>query len=756
MSITRIINKTPIQNKNQNIYEVEEINSHTLRKIFDTRFNGEGVYCMESYAANDYIEKYLVTPSFDKFYEYSPTNKEWDFQGESIKDLSVYELVLSNPLFMPLDTKQFVNLFEVVQQMKHTPILIQILFCKRLDNWREEAIGMYEDWRSGNDDPFSNKTLRGLQNKALNVLNRMGGFNLKRNSIKEMEEKILSHGYRMECRFVVYENKYEKQFEELIKKEIVKLNLFNELKLIKVQNKKVLLKEIENRSFQVTSQNQLYSEQEIFSLLSDKQIEMKSVELNQPVKTSSITKQMNESIQLQYLYKLMPTSENRKREVDETKAELVNNALKRVGIVKKALKVNDIKQGATIQKIQFVIPPEINYTTIKKKLEDIQGAMGDKGITIDIGDKPDTINVYVPLDNRDVVYFRTILESEEFQRFREKHTLPFIVGENVDGDYLFGDLTELRHILIAGTTGSGKSVFMNLIILCLILSVPADEMMLYLIDPKLVELAQFNGFPHVRSIIADMKRAQSLLSSLCDEMDKRYEVFSKVGVRDIQGFNETQEKKMKYIVCAIDELADLMTTNKEVEDYIVRLCQKARAAGIHLIIATQRPSVDVVTGLIKANLPNRFSFSMTSQVDSKTVLDKGGAEKLLGKGDGLAKIEGSKMEFERFQSAILSLDVKEEMRIYDGLKELFKDLKVDDGELIEVKEEEPIDKLKRIIANTNETRVSELGRLMVMGNNKVHELIKELVEEGWLTKEGNRYVINVDQEELDKWRDEDE
>jgi S-DNA-T family DNA segregation ATPase FtsK/SpoIIIE len=277
--------------------------------------------------------------------------------------------------------------------------------------------------------------------------------------------------------------------------------------------------------------------------------------------------------------------------------------------------------------------------------------------------------------------------------------------------------------------------------------------MIYLIDPKMVEFTQFKGFPQVKSVITDMRKANGLLNSLVEEMEKRYETFSKTGCKDIQTYNLKNEQKIPYILFVIDELSDLMMVNKSVEDGIVRLCQMARGAGIHLILATQRPSVDVVTGVIKANMPSRIAFAVTSVTDSRTILDKSGAEKLLGRGDGIAKIEGSKNEFERFQSPVLTLNKEEEEEIIDKLIHLFDGVVVED-EIQEAKEEEPIDQLKRCIANTGELRVNELARLMELGNNKVHALMQKLLEEEWLKKPGRSYEINVDEEELNKWKDE--
>jgi S-DNA-T family DNA segregation ATPase FtsK/SpoIIIE len=257
----------------------------------------------------------------------------------------------------------------------------------------------------------------------------------------------------------------------------------------------------------------------------------------------------------------------------------------------------------------------------------------------------------------------------------------------------------------------------------------------------------------VKKIITDMKKADLLLASLVNEMEKRYDLFAKSGVKNITSYNKNHDDKIPFIVCAVDEYADLVMVNPKVEEHLVRLGQMARAAGVHLIICTQKPLADIVTSVLKSNLPSAISFRLKTSSDYQTVFGKGIPYNLLGKGDGVAKLDGQLKEYERFQSPVLTLVEEDEEDIYNELKELFKDVVVDSGELEEVKIEEPIDKLKRIIAETNELRVSELGRLMEMGNNKVHALIQELVHEEWLRKEGRGYVINVDEDELNQWKE---
>jgi DNA segregation ATPase FtsK/SpoIIIE, S-DNA-T family len=746
MTLTRIIHKTPLANEKTNVYEVE-FDSNLVKQVLQSRFIGEGVYCLEQYSIDDYNERYLITPSFDKQFG-SVTEKDWNFKSDNMSDLTIYELILEKPVFMPLDVKQFVDLFHT--EYKES-VFMQVLTCKRLDNWREVAIQQYESYLSGSDSPLESKFAIKFQDKVLNVLNKISNYTVKRNNIEEMEQKILSHNYRFECRFIIYDEKHA-NFLSKMEKNLKKLQLFNEFRLKKVQNKRNMLKLIENREFKVDLVNQLLSESEIYSLLCDKApTGIQKVEIEKPVKQQSVLKNLEDSMLLQRAVQLMPKGEVRNVEIDQTKAEQINQAFKRVNIIKKSMKVTEMHQGSSLLKVQMEIPPDITYTSVSKKLVDIQAALGNQNVSVEIGDKPDTINIFVPLENRGVVYFRDILESEEFQQHKKKYPLPFIIGESVNGELLFSCLAELRHLLVTGATGSGKSVFVNLLLMSLLLNVPPDELSMYLIDPKQVEYSMFKGFPQVRKIVTNMKVADGLLNQLVIEMERRYDLFSNSGVKNITSYNKNHEVKLPFIVCAIDEYADLVMVNSSVEDHLVRLGQKARAAGIHLIICTQKPLADIVTSVLKSNLPSAISFRLKTSSDYQTVFGKGIPYNLLGKGDGVAKLEGQLKEYERFQSPVLTLVEEDEEEIYSQLKEMFHDVDIVEEELPEPESDR--DKLKRIIAETNELRVSELGRLMSIGNNKIHALMIELLSEGWLKKEGRSYEVNVDEEELNKWRD---
>ena len=247
------------------------------------------------------------------------------------------------------------------------------------------------------------------------------------------------------------------------------------------------------------------------------------------------------------------------------------------------------------------------------------------------------LGIEVPNPNPSLVSLRKVMQSNTFEKLTDKSVLPVALGRGSDGDEVVFDLAKMPHLLIAGATGSGKSVCMNAIISCLIMKHSPADLQMLLVDPKRVELTPYNGIPHlITPVVVETDKVVNLLKGLIQEMMDRYRIMDEIGVRNIATYNKKASDKMPYIVVAIDELADLMMTAAfDVEQSICRLAQLGRATGIHLIIATQRPSVDVITGLIKANFPSRISFAVTSQVDSRTILDTVGADKLLGKGDML-------------------------------------------------------------------------------------------------------------------------
>jgi len=352
--------------------------------------------------------------------------------------------------------------------------------------------------------------------------------------------------------------------------------------------------------------------------------------------------------------------------IDEQR-NLLEETLKHFNVRAKVVKAT---QGPSVTR--FEVQPElgVKVSKIKNLSDDLKLNMAAKDIRIEapIPGK-NTVGIEIPNLKPEMVGLQSIFETEAFKN--STSPLSIALGVSIEGTPKITNIQKMPHGLIAGATGSGKSVCINAILISLIYKASHEEVKFLLIDPKMVELAPYNGIPHLVSpVITDVKAANQALKWAVNEMEERYERFAEEGVRDIERFNQKMQKemrsdeKMPFIVIVIDELADLMMVSpQDVEDSISRIAQKARACGIHLILATQRPSVDVITGLIKANIPTRIAFSVSSQVDSRTIVDTSGAEKLLGKGDMLFVENGARRTI-RLQGPFVSDEEIERVTTY--------------------------------------------------------------------------------------------
>lgn len=397
-------------------------------------------------------------------------------------------------------------------------------------------------------------------------------------------------------------------------------------------------------------------------------------------------------------------------------------------------------QGPSVTR--FEVQPElgVKVSKVKNLSDDIKLNMAAKDIRIEapIPGKR-TIGIEIPNRKAQKVGLQGILETEEFKN--SSSLLTIALGLNIEGSPLITNIPKMPHGLIAGATGSGKSVCINTILISLLYKANHEDVKFLLIDPKMVELAPYNGIPHLVSpVITDVKAATQALKWAVREMEERYEKFVEEGVRDIERFNQKvagqgrQDEKMPFIVIVIDELADLMmVAPQDVEDAISRIAQKARACGIHLLLATQRPSVDVITGLIKANIPTRIAFSVSSQVDSRTILDTSGAEKLLGKGDMLF-IENGTGKSIRLQGPFVSDEEIERITGYARTLAEPDYLFEQEALLKEVSVEETEDELLQdaidFVLNQQSASTSLLQRHYKIGYNRAARLIDTLEEKG--------------------------
>lgn len=437
----------------------------------------------------------------------------------------------------------------------------------------------------------------------------------------------------------------------------------------------------------------------------------------------------------------------------EANIEKLENVLKSFGVIAKVVEVHI---GPTVAQYELEIASGTRVNKITTLNREIALALSKKDVRIEapIPGK-NTVGVEFANDTPTSVSFYEIMASKVMmQSFDKKLMVP--LGKSIMGEIGVCEINKMPHMLIAGTTGSGKSVCVNGIICSILMRAKPDEVKLAMVDPKVVELSVYNGIPHLMCpIVSDPKQAAILLHKMVNEMEKRYHMFASTGTKKIEGYNEYVEKwnkshpdekldKMPFVVIIIDELSDLMmVAAKEVEDSILRITQKARAAGIHLIVATQRPSTEVITGLIKANIPSRIAFTVGSGIDSRTILDQVGAEKLLGKGDMLflpigmnspIRIQGSFITDEEIEKIINFTKNQQEASYVDDFMKLEEEKeepsKVEEEGGQSSSEAELYDQIVDFVVKTQKASASLLQRKFKIGYNKAATMIDELEENG--------------------------
>ena len=463
------------------------------------------------------------------------------------------------------------------------------------------------------------------------------------------------------------------------------------------------------------------------------------------VDLSDFDQTFKEEYTLNYKFPKLDLLDDRENgsEVDQNdikdKARRIEECLDSFGIKSKVVQIN-IGPSVTC----FELKPQrgVKVSKILNLSDDLSLALATSDIRIEapIPGKSH-VGIEVPNSKKEVVGLKEMIASEEF--IKNTKELPFVLGKSISGTPKVSAIEKMPHLLVSGATGSGKSVCINTIIMSILYKHSPDEVKLLLIDPKIVELSIYNGIPHlIMPVITDPKKASSSLFWAIREMERRYKLFEENHVRDISSYRDLTEideniEKLPYIVIIIDELSDLMMTAAgEVEDYITRLAQKSRACGIHLIIATQRPTVDVITGTIKANIPSRIAFAVTSQIDSRTILDMSGAETLLGKGDMLFAPSDA-MKPMRIQGAFVS--DSEVLRVVNYIKET-REEEYDKKamETVEEKtkvienddEDELINDAIEIIINENTASVSLIQRKLKVGYARAGRIIDQLEARG--------------------------
>ena len=414
--------------------------------------------------------------------------------------------------------------------------------------------------------------------------------------------------------------------------------------------------------------------------------------------------------------------------------------------------VKKVSQGPVVTLYEFEPAPGVKVSKIINLSEDIARNTSSESARIATIPGSNTIGIELPKPKRENVFLSEIISDASYKKKDVK--LPIALGKSISGVPITSDLSSMPHLLIAGTTGSGKSVCINTIILSLLYRHSPEKCKFILIDPKMLELSTYEGIPHLLCpVITEAKKAASVLGWVVKEMESRYKLMTKVGVRNIDGYNEKHKISMPYIVVIVDEMSDLMlVAGKDIENYIQKLSQMARAAGIHIIMATQRPSVDVITGTIKANFPTRISFQVTSKIDSRTILGEQGAEQLLGKGDMLYMTSANRVtrvhapfvsegEIEKINSFLRNQaepDYVDEILNFADEKEINSD----------TKDNENLDELYKtaleIVKSEKKASTSFLQRKLQIGYNRAARIVDQMEANGEVSQAnhvGKREVL---------------
>lgn len=588
------------------------------------------------------------------------------------------------------------------------------------------------------------KLLINNKTNVRNSISKKGGSDSKKIKIKvnneESEKEEFLKNIESKIKILDFMKNTSKSSIELEEKSEIKINTDSrENADIKVQHHKLDDKFKTQKIKKIEGNSPIRGNEDVIS--KTQEIQSKTYQNKKYVRPNADLLNINTNLKL---------DKNEKKELLEN-ADKLEKTLLSFGVEAKILEVT---KGPSVTRFELQPKAGIKVSKIVNLSDDIALGLAAKGVRIEapIPGKS-AIGIEVPNKEQTPVFFREILESNEFKN--NNYKVACALGKDITGKCIVTDISKMPHVLIAGATGSGKSVCINTLIVSVLYKYSPEDVKLLMVDPKVVELNVYNGIPHLLiPVVTDPKKAAAALNWAVNEMTRRYKLFADNGVRNVDSYNELVKKgvideKLPYIVIIIDELADLMMAcPRDVEDYICRLAQMARAAGMHLVIATQRPSVDVITGLIKANVPSRISFAVSSQVDSRTILDSTGAEKLLGKGDMLFYPVGESKP-KRVQGAFIS---EEEV---ENVVSFIKDIKSDskcESEILEyinsasdtsIKSNEDCDELLdeaiKIVVETGQVSTSYLQRRLRIGFNRAARIVEELEKNRIISaRDGNK------------------
>ena len=504
-------------------------------------------------------------------------------------------------------------------------------------------------------------------------------------------------------------------------------NILNLFKIPKISIGKIFQKNIQN----VNSNTKIKKDPFINNINIDSSAEIN--DLNEEIETKKRVGYLSPSLEILDSNNAL-ANEKLDNENIKASSDLLERVFQDFNI---EIQVINVKHGPVVTLFEILPAAGIKINTIINLADDISRSMGVGAVRIAQIYGTQYLGVEVPNDQRETVTIKELLINENFINTSSK--IPICIGKDISGNIEVIDLSKTPHLLVAGTTGSGKSVFINTLLASILYKFSPNELRLILIDPKMLELSVYNDIAHLLTpVVTEPKKAIIALKWVCKEMERRYSLMNEENTRSLEGYNQKSIEKLPYIVVFIDEMADLMmTAGKEVEHYVQRLAQMARACGIHLVMATQRPSVDIITGSIKANFPSRISFQVASKYDSRTVLGEIGAEQLLGNGDMLMSKNGGHII--RYQSAFISDNevnklIKEikkgqAVQYLDELEEIIRN-NDENFDTLSDEDEDLITRSIDLIKTSNKASTSYLQRNFQVGYNKAARIMEALEQRG--------------------------
>ncbi|GFN32578.1 FtsK/SpoIIIE domain-containing protein [Paenibacillus xylaniclasticus] len=721
-------------------YELKGLSFNYVKSYLNNLIVADRILGIEVVATENSMNSYFFIESHKTDLNLNPTKINDDPAGWAYDYYSINSVKSSIFPFRTIESPLWMNLNDLSDKEQ---IVIQLLFMKIP---QERVLDMlwsqYEDYVNGIEYPTTNFLIRSIQQSILEIMYKIEGGYRKHERIPETEQKLSEGIFSFEARLLIAaenENR-NKVLLDKIKDVFQQHNFINSWSFVK-ENDKSFIKHMRLRRFSLLRKKQYLSSSEIAGFfltenLADTKSSILTTVEHAPVIISKSAEENSSP------FTIFPCGEKQNRENDYKIAGLINKALRKLNLISdEDVIVQKIQHGATVKRITFTLPVGLKLTTLQRAVNDIQTELALTSIGITQGSNAGTAVLSIPQIEREFVLVRDCVEDEAFKRFAKSATLPLLIGQSETGEVVFTDLVNIKHLLIAGSTGSGKSVCLNSMLTVLLTLVSPNDLKVFMIDPKMVELASYAKYPHVQQVFTDMNDIDGVLCFLCEKMDERYAKFKEKSYKNIQQYNRNEANKMPYIVLVIDEMADLIMQCEDTENHIVRLAQKSRAAGIHIITATQRPQKEVITGLIKANIYSRICFACDSGFSYRIALDETPPFELLGKGDGVYRFEGVQ-GLHRFQGALIAKTEEEQDYIIDKMSYYWK--VKPNKELIDIessrkkKDERELNEFKKLVLESGETRITELQKIMSVRNEKVKKLMTQLINIGWIKQHKSR------------------